>query len=285
MTRNPHVPADHCLPAASLRLRDFQLGAIRPGLQLIVARLRYYEKSGGLPYQRPQSFSQLAHDSGTYDADLALLLESLARKIAVGRKSRRLRLNAFELAACILGARITRQQAQHGHIECQGASAQRCRRLVALLEKYRKRAKRLAEGARGSAAWKESSSHWREFVLWLRLHLLHCSCGRPVFPGSRRWNRTVIDALEQRVRRGLAGAGLCAPEPAVLRRYIRMLLRYIRRDRTEFGVRSLLVNRDWAQPFLAQFVEKRCAKEGRVLKEVKSGACPTQSLTSRSHSS
>ena len=68
-------------------------------------------------------------------------------------QSRRLRLDPLELAACALGARITEMQVRHGHVEAWLPDHKiASEKLLARLERLRKRAKRACIRARGHAA-------------------------------------------------------------------------------------------------------------------------------------
>ncbi len=243
-----------------IRIRETQLRVIRRGISLLCFRLGY-RAEGITCYQWPLYLTPPRAGRGDYDGGLAELVQQLCEKLVQRGTFRRIQLTAFELAGCIFAARAAQQQVRHGHMAPLARwSLTRHKQLLEKLENYRRRARRLFLKTHTVDQWQEMSVRWKQFVRWMRVSILYCRCGRPKGLVPRRWNNAVLDRVEELARRGLQDEGLTVPEAKLLRHCLRLLLRYVRRDRTDFGVRTLCECKFWTLQYLARFVEKRCRK-------------------------
>src|SRR5207249_7179202 len=175
-------------------------------------------------------------------------------------QSRRLQLDPFGLAACALSVRVTDMMVRHGHIETwlpnhEAAS----RKLLANLERRRKRAKRAYISVRGHAAYSEASQRWQRFVRFVRAYFLFCRCNRPRLPGGIRvCRRHFVQDWMDYFNEELPGAGLQVPSEKELRNLVRRALRSARRLTADMGM--LAVRRDGAclRDRIRHFVTNRC---------------------------
>jgi len=140
--------------STTLRLSPAEARTILPGLRRITSAHRLWEMCGVPPFAHPkvlcheQNLDRCACD----DSHMATLQGGLTK---VGNLSipGPMGLDPFELAACMFGARVTATLLRHGHLRPwplydKGAT----KRLLAKLERCRKRAKRAFIRAHEQAA-------------------------------------------------------------------------------------------------------------------------------------
>jgi hypothetical protein len=170
----------------------------------------------------------------------------------------RVALDFIELNAFALAVRANARQLRHGHITLPGTKhALVRRRLLDLLEKYRRRAKRAAEKDLGLKAVAQLQERWHGFARWLSFFATSCRCGKVLVPGfCHRWRRFIIDTAVDVAGKELATIGVEPPTPGELRRLVRLALSEVRRGRTRWGVRTLLTSLDGAS-YLRHFVLER----------------------------
>ncbi len=100
---------------------------------------------------------------------------------------------------------------------------------------------------------------WRRLLHWIRMHLLFCGCRK--FPHrSNHLYRTILQECLVQARAGLQALQISVPDDLRLRTLVRLALRYVRRDRTDFGIRQLIANHQLAQRYFAEFVIERETK-------------------------
>ncbi len=146
--------------------------------------------------------------------------------------SRRLRLDPFELAACILGVRVGEMACRHGHFKpCPPNYKVRARRLVKKLERLRKRAKRAYTRIHGQAAFAEASHRWQQHVRFVRAALVFCVCNRQsaVHRGMRAFRRALEDEWMDFFREELPALELAIPPEPELRDLVKRAIRSGRR--------------------------------------------------------
>lgn len=235
-----------------IRLPAIDVLLIRQGMAILLAsRLRVDPSRVNLLRIYP------AAKPGEFDPDAEHILADLLRKLnALTGKRRRLQLTAIKLAACILAVRIGATYMRHGHADPVrrnqlGLVGQVLRRL----EKYRKRAKRKHICRRGSADYAAVARRWRNMVRWIRVHLL-CRCGARPASYPQRLLRTIVAECHRHALAGLADAGRTVPD-SLVRKYVRLALRYGRRGRIAFGPASLARRDDYARSYLAEFILAR----------------------------
>ena len=240
------------LPPVSLRLSALQLNAIRPGLLLIINRYQAAQNTGEYSYSYPYYLHpRSGFDFGEFDPQCMSIVCALGKRLS-GR-GRRFQLNAIELAICIFAARVTARERNHGHLSASLATP--LARIVCTLERHRKRALRRIP----AELFREYSGRWRRLLHWIRMHLLFCGCRK--FPHrSNHLYRTILQECLVQARAGLQALQISVPDDLRLRTLVRLALRYVRRDRTDFGIRQLIANHQLAQRYFAEFVIERETK-------------------------
>lgn len=249
---------------SSFRLTRDEAMLIRPGLFRIVVAHRKWQDAGRdmIP---PGSVTPLPapKDAGRYCAQHQAIILHVA-VIATNSfkvRSRRLRMNAFELAACILGVRATELMCRHGHLTpCPAGYKVRAQRLLKKLERLRKRAKRAYIRAHGPAAFAEASQKWHEYVRFVRRYFLYCTCNRikKWVKGSRALRERLVNDWLIFFRKELAALDLKVPPDPRLRNLVRRALRSSRRALRVYG-RSYFHDRPGVmQERIRLFVVNRC---------------------------
>lgn len=246
------------LPPVPLRLSALQLNAIRPGLILIINRYRSTQETCEYNYTYPYCLHpRPGFDFGDFDPDFMNIVRDLGNRFPSGPgRSRRLQLNAIELAIFIFAARVTAKQRRHGHLAAtQTNKLAAIARLLRTLERHRKRALRLIP----AEVFQDYSRRWRRLLQWIRVHLLFCSCQKFPVCSNRRYKAILEECLIY-ARAGLLEQQSLVPEDVRLRTLVRRALRYVRRERTEFGIHQLIADHQLARSYFTQFVSNHETK-------------------------
>src|SRR5439155_1991874 len=204
----------------SLRLSCREAKLIRIGLFSIANGHELWRARGSPPYSPSRMlFQAIRKDEGEYSAEYLAIVSRVVVAATFPGQSRRLRLDPFELAACVLGVRVTEMQVRHGHVEAWLPDHEiASEKLLARLERLRKRAKRAWIRARGHAAYSEASRRWQCFVRFVRAYFLFCRCNRPRLPfGNRDVRRRLVQDLIEYFTEELSSAGLQVPAEKELR--------------------------------------------------------------------
>jgi len=156
--------------------------------------------------------------------------------------------------------RVTEMLVRHGHIEAwlpnhTGAS----RKLLAKLERLRRRAKGAYIRVRGQAAFREASRRWQSFVRFARAYFLFCRCDRPRLPfGNRDVRRRFVQDLIEYFKEELSSTGLQVPAEKELHSLVRRGLRSARRLMADMGVMTVRRNRAFLFDRICSYVIDRC---------------------------
>ncbi len=250
-----------------LRVSAADRELILAGLGYIAMNREHEMATGTLPNARLGFGLSGAFSPGKFDTEL--MKKVLAIYVHAARsKSTRLYLHSsIEIAACALGVRV----AVKGHADgVQVLSVPRIKtaskRLLQRLENLRKCAKRSEVRDFDAESYKEVTGRWREFVQWLRVHYLEFDHTR--LRRSRRLAhppaaRMIFDELAAVAQAELIARKERVPARKMLRSYVSMALRYVRRGRTGFDVRRLLHDKVLAGAHLANFISIREEKASR----------------------
>jgi hypothetical protein len=171
---------------------------------------------------------------------------------------------SFQLASCAFAVRFVSRRVRKGRQQAPVANFEiRCRRLLKRLEAARKRSKRAEIRQFGQQAYRQQTRHWKTFLRLIKKYLVERLTSRK--PRSyadvwRRRNRIQLERFMQLTTEELGRRGEILPPETVLRKYVRLAVRYVRRGRTMFGVRTLLDNDGFAANHLADFVTIRWKK-------------------------
>jgi hypothetical protein len=197
---------------------------------------------------------------GKFDPAFGRSIRELTARFAAARHHRsRVRLTVFDYAVCALAVRTTSRRIAHGHLQpWRRDHARAAKRLLRKLENGRKRAKRQFIAEYGQSTFSSAARVWRQMLTFIHSHFLSCRCGIRVWaPGLRRHFRYFVAEYCAIARMGLKESGVTPPADAELRRLVRLALAYIRRGRTDFGVKTLLDYPRFGSGFLAQFIVAR----------------------------
>ena len=218
---------------------------------------------------------RLGFDYGRFDVELNRSLETAFAKIrSVSGTSKRLRMTAFEIAACMLGLRWTATRLRRGKfippgmklgsLSAQVAMAKagtwkrnrrqqvaRVRprylaavdRLMQKLENSRKRAKRAYLQAHGEDRYRETEERWKGHVRWVRVHLMEVGIRRwrAQQPGRKRLYRQRVQDWAAAAREALEADKLPPPSEDELVRVVKKALRSARRFQRTLSRRSLSI--------------------------------------------
>lgn len=228
--------------ATLVQLSPAEARLIRTGLLQISIEFANWEMNGVTHHTHPKAqFREWGFDRGAFDSENMTSVRSALSMLArANKRSNVLEMNAIELAACILGARVTQTAVRHGHIEPWRRDHMAATdKLLRKLETLRKRAKRRYMAVHGRPAFADVSRRWQRFVQWVRVHLLYCTCNRPAVPSLGRIRRLRVAEqvrdYKQRLRKKLPLHGYVVPPPAELEKLIkqarRRAWRWMRRRR------------------------------------------------------
>ena len=241
---------------------------IRPGLRrLIIAHHRWKDRGASSVSPRRNSTLPISglKDEGEFSPDCqatVLRVYEVATNSFNGQ-SRRLHLDAIELAACILGVRATEMMARHGHLEpCSSNYKARSQRLIKKLERLRKRAKRAYIRVHGESAFAEASYRWQQYVRFARSFFLFCTCNRMILPdpSGKRRRKLLQDQWIEYLRQELPARGLEVPPEPDLRGLVKRALRVGKRFIRQYGRMTAHKNHDTLQERMVSYVARRCAK-------------------------
>ncbi len=249
-----------------LRLARDEAKLIRPDLLRLVAAHRNWQDHGASPVSAARSIS-IPHliDEGEFSAECqaTVLHVAVVATHSFKAQSRRLRLDPFELAACILGVRATEMMARHGHLEPRPVRYQvRCHRLLKKLARFRKRAKRAYIRVHGKAAFADASHRWQQHVRFVRAFFLFCTCNRTILPdpAGRTYRKLIEDQWMKYFREELPARGRKIPSEPKLRGMVKRALRVGRRFIRRNGRITAHQNRDLARERMVMYVVRRCRK-------------------------
>lgn len=252
--------------AAEIAFRVSPSGAtaVGRGLGLVLARFREWERASSLPSTHWKV--ALAHGnfrSGRFDPQMMAAIERTAQKMAsVSGVRKRLQLDAFEFAACLLALRLVHPARRLApETPADPAATRAWEEPYTHVERHWKRAKRAYVAAKGAAAFAEASQRWKQHVLWLRLRLFAggSQLGVRTLAGRHIWERRMrrLETWQQALRQDLVKRRYTIPPEREFRSLVRQALRAARR---KFGSVQDAVNLQGSreiQQFLFGFVSKR----------------------------
>jgi len=238
---------------------------IRPGLKHIVSAHSQPEQRGKDSYSPQSSTSpHCRKDEGEYNPVVLAIIARALDKTGVASETRRVHLDVFELAACILGVRASQTLVRHRHMEPwlrnHSCAAQR---LLSKLERIRKRGKRAFIRLHGSATFTASSQRWQQGLRFVRSFFLSCTCRHPPFgETSRRGRRKrILASWLEKFRSELPAAGIEVPPKAELRDLVKRALRSGRRFIDYYGLQTARDHHDLLHERIWNFVADRCRRQ------------------------
>ncbi len=249
-----------------LRLSPKNVRIILIGLNWLWQHHQLYA-CGRAPHARPDlRWRQDLVTKGTFQPWLMNIILSLRTtltdKYVDGGRLYRLRM--VEVSTMMLAARVAGQLQRQGIIREPKDLQRRLRRLLNRLEKLRKRAKRRMILEQGIEAYRREASEWQSFVCWIRLRFLQF---QSVVHSPLNYRKELLETFVNWTRTELVQRDAQVPEERQLRRMVRLMLRYVRRGRRDYGVATLRRNRTLAANEFAAFVVKQTEKQNQAKKE------------------
>lgn len=245
-------------PRVRLRLSTREIGLILPALRKIVAADVFWTKEGRIAraFEDPDFYQHVSNTKLYSSTGMRPFTEALTRISLVSAAGGRIRFSAHELAACMFSARHTRTMVHHRHVapwlEDHHALADK---LLAKLERYRRRARRRFEEQLGNDRYVTAAKAGRDIMTWIHAEYLWCRCNRLKGTGlMRRWYRKIVDRCCVLAVEGLLRHSVCPPPPAELRGLVRRALRSARRRINAPAVGALWRRPEIGHQFLAEFI-------------------------------
>ena len=175
-------------------------------------------------------------------------------------RRRRARLDVFQISACALVVRASAKHERHAHFHISSSRPAVVRkRLLALLERHRRRAMVKAIKELGRERYQILRQGWLRFSRWLRFFALDCRCGKPfrVVHHRHLWLAILNDSVAV-ARRELSECNVLVPE-AKLRHWVRQAISNVRRGRGLAGIPSLF--EQIGGNYLRHYVLRRISEE------------------------
>jgi len=160
---------------------------------------------------------------------LDLATREFAALLDAAHGSRRIRVDAFELALLGLIVSMTAQSLRHGHIKPNKVlNLKSCRRVSPKLEVLRKRAKRAWLKSVHAALYPAYRKRWRSFRTLVRLYYACCDprTKRPLQQQQKQWVQASMAIATEVLRE----EKMALPDEKVLRHFVRLIFRGRRRD-------------------------------------------------------
>jgi hypothetical protein len=243
-------------PSVRLRLSRRDIRLMLPALRRIVAADRLWIEQGRIARaaEDPHFYQQPVR-TGLYTTEGMRPFSELLKKMDGRGASVRIRVTTFELCAGAIAVRQTLKAVRHRHVPAFDDNHRAAAKLVlARLEKFRRRARRLFESRRGVQEYAAAAKLWRNILQWVRSEFLWCKCRRSRgWTRLLRWRRSVVDRCVALAADGLMRRSIHPPSPRELRRLVRRALRSARRRKTGLAIRSIITDPAAGADFLADF--------------------------------
>jgi hypothetical protein len=235
------------------------------GYRLIVINHTVLRNTGYSPAAHPDILTlKFFRRRGVYNDSHMQAINQLWNGLLRNRgREVRIALDYVESSACAFAVRTAIRQLRHRHVTpwADGIEATG-RELLRRLEALRKRRKRAIIKTKGEQFFREHSSSWREFLKWLRLHVLTC-CPRLVRRPNLfyRSQRLLIDTMCRVTKAEMQKSGNKIPDESIFRKLVRDGLKNVRRYRSPFTLPLLRRNPEFADWWFAEYVTRRMASK------------------------
>ncbi len=193
-----------------------------------------------------------------YDPVLARKISGLVLElypVLHGQDRQRVALDCVDLSICALAVRALRKQLSHQHFSAPVPNYRAAsKRFLRVLERLRKRARRLALRHLGRDQYGILAGRWQAFVVWLRSRALNCRCREG--NGSKRYRQSIINEVVGMVKRELAADGYPPQDEKSVRTWAKRIVYNVRRGREQgVGIRTLLQSE--SGPAVVRFYVRR----------------------------
>jgi hypothetical protein len=121
----------------------------------------------------------------------------------------------------------------------------------------RKKLKRTITKTKGDNSFRDLASKWHEFLKWLRLNLLSCTCLIRDHDPVYRSRQLLINEMVRVTIAELQGQQCPIPPARLLRKLVRDALKNVRRLRTPWTIPLLRRNPAYAAWWFGEYVMRR----------------------------
>jgi hypothetical protein len=244
-------------PTQRLTITPGEYKLLWPGLDVMANGLAS-AKFGAFPHRHPyHRIDCVATDiyrDQAYDDEMGAKIMSLRGKLWEPSQSRKIRLDAFQLAAAGFALRLLKA---HRSTEPTQVKPDEIRLLQAKIEAYRKRAKRAAIVRAGKSEYEAAAKRWKRFAAWSRYNLMFFKLPKRGQPLRANLWREQRQRLTEVISRVLAEHFYQVPNDQEMARIVTLATTSLRRCRHSVGLRELLCDPHAHSDFLLGFVEKR----------------------------
>ena len=246
------------LPTKRLTVTLTEHNLLKPGLDLLANGLAT-AKLGSFPHRHPwHRIDLVASDvyrDQEFDAEMSARIISARRKLWDQTQSRKVYLDALELAALAFALRLSRSKKL---VDITEAVSTEIGLLTSKLETYRKRAKRSAIAeSRSVLEYGAIVERWCQNVAWLQYHTLYTKVPKNMERWrSQRW-RQQRQQITQAIKIALTESFYETPNDKQITRIVTLLTTSLRRCRYAVGLIDLLRDPRAHTDYLVKFVVKR----------------------------
>jgi hypothetical protein len=248
------------LPTQRLTISPTEYLLLKPGLDILANGLAS-AKAGNFPYRHAFFNIDLAasnlYRDRSYDDQMASRIIGVRAKLWELSKSRKVRMDAFEVTAAALALRLQKAPNEGGASKF----ALDYGHLASKLETYRKRAKRAAIAKLGAVRYQQAAKRWKNFAAWVRFNLLQFKLPKRGIARRKALWRLQRTQLCEAIRLALKERYYDALDGRELERIVDLLAASLRRGRHALGLRALLASPRDHTGFLIGWVEKRSKLE------------------------
>ncbi len=172
-------------------------------------------------------------------------------------KTHRVHLDAIAIAMCMFAIRSLGREIRRGRIpNLVWPTDLDCNRLLAKLEKHRKRAKRIWLRRGDRPGYRDQCWRWQRFLRWVKESLSPIRTGILSTYVRRRLDRHVVTV--KRVLTKETTEEL--PPDRELRKLVSAMCRHVRRERAPITMKDIAVCSDSGREFIASYMPKLIAK-------------------------
>jgi hypothetical protein len=245
------------LPKTAITISKYEYQLVRPGLELLANGLAS-AKLGSFPHRnawdRVDPVLSGIYEDRAFDPAMAARIVSARSKLNKMKRVREVQLDVFELAAVALALRVSKWQPTE---LSKGDARVQVQALATKLERFRKRAQRLAAARLGKPGYDDAAKSWRKFVRWARYSLLQFKIPEwPSFSRKSLWRSQRV-ALTSMFQQALVDHFHAPLTDDQMVRMVTLAKESFRRGRQPMTLKEALSAERQGRDLLFSFVESR----------------------------
>ena len=244
------------MPTTRLTITVAEYRLLKQGLDVLACGLAEI-KLGLYPHCHPWDRIDLAasdvYREREYDVEMSARIIGVRAKLWELTLSRKVYLDAFELAALAFALRLVRSRKL---VDIAQAVSIDMKLLATKIETYRKRVKRLAIAKIGAIEYQSIAGRWRRNVAWLRYNTLYPKLPKNTRPRrAQRW-RDQRQQATQAIKTALAENFYEALDDKQMARIVTLFTTTLRRCRRAVGLVDFMLDPHAHSDLLIKFVVK-----------------------------